>query len=557
MIKPEQLRIDSRSSQIISYLRSPIHCCDTTAQKICLAMAAFTGCIGLSLLLKKHATKDGIRYEGGRRFLIGQPHGKGRCFFPNGNRYEGEFFNGVKNGKGTLVFADGNRYEGEFLNDKMNGKGTLVFANGNRYEGEFLNDKMNGKGTLVLVSEVRYEGEFLNDKITGKGKLFFPRGDRYEGEFLNTAKNGKGIYFFADGNRYEGEFLNDKITGKGIYFFTNKDRYEGEFLNSVKNGKGKLFFANENRYEGEFLNDKITGKGIYVFANGNRYEGEFLNGEMNGKGTYFFVNGKRYEGEFLNGERNGKGTIFYTEGGRYEGEFLNGERNGKGEIINSIGKRLGIIYDLDTCVGFSEEHGNGAPSTYIGQIDPTKECAVVIETSFDHNGSFSSNAERTRWINQLETLGCPTQFICPPNFQSVIKTISEGMPIKILVIRAHGCSQGMEFAKEEGLITLFKLQPLLSKLSEKSIIVLESCSTGTSQNILSESRVIHCPSLAEQISLERPDATIIAPEGEIHAGFDAIHCTANPERRTFTIEIQMLNRIVIQRIDRVFKGKEA
>jgi hypothetical protein len=39
-------------------------------------------------------------------------NGSGVCEFPSGNRYVGEFRNGVSHGKGVFIFADGTRTEG-------------------------------------------------------------------------------------------------------------------------------------------------------------------------------------------------------------------------------------------------------------------------------------------------------------------------------------------------------------------------------------------------------------------------------------------------------------
>ena len=47
--------------------------------------------------------------------LVGRPHGIGTMFFPDGNKYVGEFINGLFHGQGIYIVAsDGSRFIGEF-----------------------------------------------------------------------------------------------------------------------------------------------------------------------------------------------------------------------------------------------------------------------------------------------------------------------------------------------------------------------------------------------------------------------------------------------------------
>jgi len=69
----------------------------------------------------------------------------GTYYYNDGNRYEGEWKDGIKNGKGTYYFKSGDRYEGEWKDGIKNGKGTYYYNDGNRYEGEWKDNKFNGK----------------------------------------------------------------------------------------------------------------------------------------------------------------------------------------------------------------------------------------------------------------------------------------------------------------------------------------------------------------------------------------------------------------------------
>ena len=69
-------------------------------------------------------------------------------------KYDGEWRAGKKHGRGVCYYSDGDTYEGEWANDKWHGQGTWVLcgADGNaqeRYEGEMFEGKMHGKGAYA------------------------------------------------------------------------------------------------------------------------------------------------------------------------------------------------------------------------------------------------------------------------------------------------------------------------------------------------------------------------------------------------------------------------
>jgi len=48
---------------------------------------------------------------------------KGVEIWPDGGKYEGEYYEGMRDGKGKFAWADGCIYEGEFKYNNMEGKG--------------------------------------------------------------------------------------------------------------------------------------------------------------------------------------------------------------------------------------------------------------------------------------------------------------------------------------------------------------------------------------------------------------------------------------------------
>ena len=65
--------------------------------------------------------------------------------WPNGDKYAGEFVDGIFHGQGTYIFSDGSSYEGEWEDGRKHGQGIVRQENGRSWIGEWENDK-KGKG---------------------------------------------------------------------------------------------------------------------------------------------------------------------------------------------------------------------------------------------------------------------------------------------------------------------------------------------------------------------------------------------------------------------------
>ena len=57
--------------------------------------------------------------------LLGGMEGRGKAIYPNGQQYDGMWFEGKREGRGTIIFGNGAVYKGRFKEDLIEGQGTL------------------------------------------------------------------------------------------------------------------------------------------------------------------------------------------------------------------------------------------------------------------------------------------------------------------------------------------------------------------------------------------------------------------------------------------------
>jgi len=116
-------------------------------------------------------------------FEEGKKHGVGEYHDADGSYYYGAFKDDLKDGTDVytiplfdkseymgrckLVFASGSVYVGDFVKDKRTGNGVYTWSSGERYEGEFKNGVFDGMGSYYFAEDTTpsYTGMFKDGKI--------------------------------------------------------------------------------------------------------------------------------------------------------------------------------------------------------------------------------------------------------------------------------------------------------------------------------------------------------------------------------------------------------
>lgn len=121
-----------------------------------------------SMIIKKYPTLIKVMHERAEAEAIKQMRESGKEIqtyqWPTGERYIGEWCNGVMEGQGTMLYAGGARYIGSFAGGKRNGQGTYYYVDGKRYEGEWLDGMMHGVGTFYWSEQEFVKAQWENGK---------------------------------------------------------------------------------------------------------------------------------------------------------------------------------------------------------------------------------------------------------------------------------------------------------------------------------------------------------------------------------------------------------
>ncbi len=244
--------------------------------------------------------------------------------YPDGEIYEGQFYNGMRHGLGTCIYANGDMYEGEWSEGQCHGEGLLT----------------NEKGKLIC------QGKFLEGRLNGHATFRHEDGSQYTGEWKESRRHGRGVFVDQHGNKYDGEWRDNVRQGPGMHIGINGSYFDGEWARDVRNGFGYLKLANGTEYEGTWKANRMEGRGTIKYPDGGNYEGNIRLGKKDGRGKYVFPSGAEYEGRFRDDKIDGMGTLRMNGGISFVKRKKTGE-NDSNSIVSFCSKGHAVANNDD------------------------------------------------------------------------------------------------------------------------------------------------------------------------------------------------------------------
>ena len=308
-------------------------------------------------------------------FQNGKPTGFGTVKYNSGNLYVGMHSNGLRNGLGMFKGSDGGVMLGVWTNgNKIDGHGVEVKSNGDKYIGNFKDGIRSGWGTYTHGYNTKwrgykYIGEFKDNKYHGSGVVIKIKYDNFtvvsEGIWENHKLKSNQKVITDDLEKFSSQIEikeNEQsiCTGSPILFSQNKihetwNNCEGIIFYDQKfEVESVEFNARNDAYSGNFKDGLPHGNGFSQISSGNKpiaiYKGNFANGELNGNGEELRLKGCRgceenhYNGNFKDNLKSGFGLLVFGDnqnaGWTYKGNHRDGIRHGEGRLTHIDGQEL-------------------------------------------------------------------------------------------------------------------------------------------------------------------------------------------------------------------------
>lgn len=204
--------------------------------------------------------EDGAKYEG--YWSDGKQNGTGTMSESDGEITNGIWKNGELHGNGVTTFSNGDKYEGT-LGDIIT-EGTYTWKNGNKYIGQFEDGVASGYGIKYYNNGDRYEGYWKGWQHHGQGTMFYADGKVVEGEwYYGLCKDCRTNKVQQSNQNYSVENIttNTKVENRRwLYETMKKENYDvpsfEEFCYDIEDADVRDWYYNEATSLGYNLGSK-------------------------------------------------------------------------------------------------------------------------------------------------------------------------------------------------------------------------------------------------------------------------------------------------------------
>jgi len=248
--------------------------------------------------------------------------------FPAGSLYQGAV--ALPHAESSIALAGyGNK-------ELPNGHGILTTSDGQKYEGNFEDGLPHGQLTWNdSVKGMRYVGEWVKGVRHGQGVMQYKGGETYVGDFENDKRVLGSLQVGA--TTYSGSFDGRPLFEVASAIIPKKTLLEELEEAEEAEGKERSKPAGQDEAEGEEAG-RSRGLSSMVWEDGTHYVGEWVKGFRHGRGSCKWIDGSEYAGQWLRGQANGPGKFTWPGGAWYHGEHLDGVRHGKGKMVYQTGE---------------------------------------------------------------------------------------------------------------------------------------------------------------------------------------------------------------------------
>ncbi|MFK7948217.1 MAG: caspase family protein [Saprospiraceae bacterium] len=142
-----------------------------------------------------------------------------------------------KDGFGIYLFADGRKAIGKFEGGQISNYAICYYPNGDKYVGQWKFQTRNGNGLLYTIEE-KQEGAWLDGAFIGATRSIGNKGC-----VSGNCESGRGTYIYPDNTIYEGNFGNGMAEGYGVCYYADGDIYAGNWKAHKFQGEGTMYYS--------------------------------------------------------------------------------------------------------------------------------------------------------------------------------------------------------------------------------------------------------------------------------------------------------------------------